>query len=353
MKPIRVNADYESVLFENKESLLVNQALEFLAFFIEDRPIFTNKKYTDTYLKYVEEVTGHQPQIVSEGHYENWWGPLKDLAKERKLNSKELSASLFRDSLVIENLEKIKISSDKFYLAKSPFGMSGKNIMSFKKGEEHFLTNLLNKSKKLIIEPLYEREKDFSHYYFPTGEVICYENIVDKHFQYKGTIFNNVSFPDTKHLSFFHDVNEHEWIRFEKELEQIIQFYRSHGAKDGFSIDSFTFLENGERKIRSLSEVNCRKTMGLIAWELSQRFSVAGFWFMFIFVSFKQKKSFSIIQESILPVKWDSKTKSGCLQLSPGDTRFEIFCLSSESEKKGKILLEELKKLLPDGQFSI
>jgi hypothetical protein len=353
MKAIKFNADYELTLFENKESLLINQALEFLAFFIEKRPIYTSKKYSDDYLDYVENIIGHRPVLVNKGEYENWWGPLVDIPKERRLNSKELSASFSKETQIIQKLEELKVSSNTIYLAKSPFGMSGKSFIVFRAGEENLLATLLNKTKKLIIEPLFNREKDFSHYIFPSGEVIAYENIVDKHFQYKGTLFNNLQSPDIEHLSFYKKLEINEWEKFGDELKKVISTYFSLGAYNGFSVDSFTYLENTQIKIRTLSEVNCRKTMGLIAWEIAQRIAGKNSWFLFTLSSFKDCKTFQFLQEKISPIKWNQNTKRGCLLLSPGNSRFEIFCISATSGKEGREILRELKNLLPDGQFPI
>ena len=95
MKSWKVNADYESVLFGNRPGpAIINQSLEFLVFFLEDEPLFTDKKYDPAYLKYLEKVTGKIPSILSQGSYENWWGALRDLNLERKLNSKEFNPKL-------------------------------------------------------------------------------------------------------------------------------------------------------------------------------------------------------------------------------------------------------------------
>jgi hypothetical protein len=343
MRAIRVNADYEMMLFENKSGpSIINQSLEFLAFFLTDRPVYTSKKYSAEYLDHVESITQRKPEIQQDGPFENWWGSLSDIGLERRLNSKLESALLSPDTQIVSKLEEIKILSDKIYVAKAPGGMSGQHIRTFTR---ETLKNLEGDllGGPLVIEPLFERIKDFSHYIFPDG-MIAYENIVDRRFQYRGTIQNLLN-PTQQGLSFYTDADSAEWERFSSDLNRIKEHYFSLGAKGGFSIDSFLYLEDNVRRIRSLSEVNYRKTMGLMSWELSKKYLVDQGWSFLCLVRKKKAVSFQQIKSAC--------EKTNVLYLSPGDTRFEIFLIGSSSAHEGLIRYEELKSLLPDCEFPI
>ncbi|WP_408098868.1 hypothetical protein ACJVC5_08100 [Peredibacter sp. HCB2-198] len=336
MKALLVNADYEIALFEGRPApKIVNQSLEFLALFLEQKPLFSTKKYSQDYLDYVEAISGHKPVIVASGPTENWWGKLADLHLEQRLNSKIESSKLLIDqgwddhTFIIHSLDELQNLDDRLYLAKNPFGMSGQNFVTFNKCAVNKVEPLL-KHGAVIVEPLFDRKYDFSHYVFSDGKRICYQNLVDDKFQYRGTVFNGGT--TIQDLSFYSDVSQSEWKKFQERVEAIIKHYRSIGATDGFSIDSFVYLERGELKIRVMSEVNYRRTMGLVAHELAQKYGNR--WSCFLLGKTLNHKQVPVDPHLI--------------QLSPGDTRFEMFFLSGGKEK-----FLELKRLLPDCQFSV
>ncbi len=344
MKPIKVNADYEITLFENKSPpKVINHSLEFLALYLENRPLVTDKFYSKNFIEHVTQISGSVPSFSNEVEFENWWGSLKNIPLEKKLNSKLFSSRFTPGLQVISDISHLNIQEGQIYLAKNPFGMSGQNFVKFQKGEEYELLPQLKKSKSLLIEPFLDRKKDFSHYVFPDGTYIGYENIVDDRFQYKGSIFTNLNDPSFKSLSFYHEVSKSEWDRFENEFQSIREAMKSEGAIEGYSVDSFTYFEDGKLKIRTCSEINYRKTMGLVTWLLSKKYANDNQSSMLILShSLKSSGEFSTI-----------KSLQGCLHLSPGDTRFEIYFIAASDSEKLKEKFHELKILLPDGQFSV
>jgi hypothetical protein len=60
-------------------------------------------------------------------------------------------------------------------------------------------------------------------------------------------------------LSFYEKVSKSEWDKFIKQLEVIVSQFKTQNINSGFSIDSFVYLEAGNYKIRTLSEVNYRR----------------------------------------------------------------------------------------------
>ena len=357
MKAIKVNADYEAVLFNLKKSLpIINESLEFLAFFISDKKIISHKKYTSDYLDHVESLIGRMPQVMSEGIAENWWGALKNIPLEQKLNSKEMSAELnisegwCTDTHIISDMTELPIL-DKTYLAKNPYGMSGQNFSLVEYGRLENLESMLKRGK-VILEPFLERVYDFSHYIYPNGIKICYQNIVDQKFQYRGTLFQDYTNPDIKLLSFHSAVEKSEWDEWKEALEKIITHYRTPELECGFSIDSFIYREKNKLKIRYLSEVNYRRTMGQVAFELSMKFGGLRKWSLFVLAK-NSGLTFSAMKEKLAPLKWSEELSSGVVLLSPGDVRYDMFFLSAVNAIEGKELFNDLKKLLPDSEFSI
>lgn len=344
MSSIKVNGDYESVLFFNKPLPVVNEALEFLAMYLVQKPIISNKNYSKEFLDHVESFTGFRPVIQKEGNSENWWGLLKDIQLEKKLNSKEMSAEFNNDSFILTSINDLP-KLNRTYLAKNPFGMSGQNFSLVEDGRLENLEVMLKKGP-VVLEPLFDRRFDFSHYVFPNGVSICYENIVDKKFQYRGTIFKDYTRPTIENLSFYKSVN---WDHFKSDYQKILSLYKTD-LPCGYSIDSFVYEDNG-LKVRSLSEVNYRRTMGQTAFELSIKFGGIRKWAAFVLT--KSRNNFLDTKKKILPLEWEADTSRGAILLSPGDTRYDMFFLSAIDENEGKILLNEMRELLPDCEFAI
>lgn len=294
---ITVNADYESVLFHGKSGpAAMNHALEFLGFFLQDLPVLTSYNYSQEYLRFVRELSGKEPSTVTTGNAINWWGPLTDLPLEQYLNSKLTSAELVRangwaDVRIVAGDELTSLKISKPIIAKDPYGMSGRGLFTLNPGE---IPQLKQVPDKLIIEPLLRRKYDFSHFVFPDGRVIGYENLVDERFQYRGTLIQP--------LSFRHLISEAKWSNFERQLALIIDHYGTK-APYGYSIDSFVYDDEGELRIYPLCEVNARRTMGLMAFALSELLNPGG--------------------KSALTLK--SKLSDKAVKLSPEGTRFEIY----------------------------
>ena len=356
MKNIKVNADYESALINPKKSLpLVNEAIEFLAFFIQTKPVLSHKKYSDEYFAYLEEMTGRRPKTVKEGEALNWWGELKDIELEKKLNSKELSASLnikhnwSKETRIVRELGELPLL-DKTFLAKSDLGMSGKGFSLVEKERTSALEEMLKKGTA-IVEPLLDRVDDFSFYVFPNDIKIAYENFVDERYQYRGTLFNDYTNPTVEAFRFYESIPKSNWEDYKEAINIISNFYREEGAQGGFSIDSFSFFDT-EKKIKFLSEVNYRRTMGAVAFELAMKFGGLRKWGLFIMAK-ASGHSFTEKRKMLKSLEWEEDLSSGVVILSPGDTRYDMYFLSAKDSGEGERLFAEFKKLLPDSEFAI
>jgi hypothetical protein len=356
MKPFKVNADYEVELFHNKLAPpAINQSIEFILFFLSSHPLYTQKEYSSEYLNYIEKRTNHIPEIVKAGSFENFWGPLKNKELEKWWNSKITSTELIinqgwcADTHIIKNEDNFKtINWSRDLLLKDPFGMSGQKFqlllkkMSLSERQEMILKAIA--SGPVIIEPWFNRLHDFSQYIFPDGKLIAYQNQVDEKFQYKGTIFNNLKSSCLQDLSFYKQVSEEKWSIFQVQTQAIIDFYSQHSNEYGYSIDSFIYEEEGELKIRVMSEINYRRTMGRLTYELSEKFSNDRNWTALLMM-----KKNPLVQ----PLWQRLSSFEGMMVLSPGDSRFEIILLTAENKNEGLKLIEKLNALLPYGKFTV
>lgn len=336
MTSLRVNADYESVLFSGKPSPTINQVIEFLALFLEQAPLNSTKKYDPAYLDYVATLSGHLPKVVNSKESLNWWGRLDDLERERWWNSKATSQQLNPDSFMLQT-EKDATSLDPAiqYLLKDPHGMSGQRIQLYRREEVSTL------KWPLLAEPFFDRVADFSHYVFPDGQMIAYENLVDRRFQYKGSVFQALDQPTVENLSFYSQINQSEWKSFALALKQIQAFYAQEQNLVGYSIDSFTYKAGNDIQIRALSEVNYRRTMGRCAYELGLKQSKKG-WFGFFILKPGNRALWKM-----------TELRELATVLSPGDTRFEILTISAVHAQAAKEKIALVNTLLANAQTAI
>lgn len=330
MKAFKVNADYESVLFRGQKGApVLNQTLEFLYFFLEDNFLFTEKNYSTEYLNYVEKVTGKKPKIVkSASQVHNWWGLQENLEVERWWNSKITTAEFLNSKNWIPDLHLLKNDKDLYclnpqidYLIKDPFLMSGQRFQTTK-GKI-----VWNPEKLLIAEPLLKRNRDFSTYVYPDGRTIFYENIVDDKFQYKGSIFKNIKVPTLEQLPFFQDLAPGQWEIFQAQLREIISYFSRYPNRIGFSIDSFIYEDKGMH-IYPLCEVNYRRTMGRVAYELGLRFAGEG-----------QFVGFFLAKPGKEPLWKKLHDTDKVIVFSPGDSRFEMFMICANNQDEAEKLL--------------
>lgn len=337
---LKINADYESVLFHGRPSSKANETIEFLAFFLDSRPILTSKNYSSEYLNHVESITGARPQTMKSGEALNWWGALKDIELERILNSKITSFELalregWTEGSILSPKELMATSVNEVHLIKDPFGMSGRGFYKLVPGEELKLP--VEIKTPVIIEPILKRRFDFSHYVYPDGRVIAYQNMVDERFAYKGSIIEDKFSAKIQNLEFYNLISRDLWDKFESHLE-IIQEHYTKAKPYGYSIDSFIYDEEGKLLIHTLSEVNVRKTMGMLAHELCIRYGGTNPWGMLLLTaSHKEQGGHQFLKEKFKSEMNDKKI----ILLSPEDSRFDVFLLNASSGIEGRQLLND------------
>jgi hypothetical protein len=337
MKTFKVNADYESVLFRGQiGSPALNHTLEFLYLFLEDDCLLTDKNYSTDYLEYIEKLTGKKPNITKTASKTfNWWGLQENIEIERWWNSKITTVEFLKTKNWVQDLHLIKTDKDlseldsrKDYLIKDPFLMSGQRFQT-SRGKITW-----NQEHLLIAEPLLKRIKDFSTYVYPDGRAIFYENVVDNKFQYKGSLFSHIKAPLLDQLSFYHELESFQWDNFKSQLAEILSHYSRYPNQVGFSIDSFIYQDEGLH-IYPLCEVNYRRTMGRIAYELGLKFG-----------GDKPFVGFFLAKTGNKPLWKKLRDKKDVIVFSPGDSRFEMFMICANSK-------EDAEKLLANTQAAI
>jgi hypothetical protein len=344
MNSLRVNADYESVLFHHRPQQKINEAIEFFAFYLSDRPLLTQKNYSKDFLESIEFHTRRKCVIKKNGDAENWWGELRDIKLEQWLNSKLTSTELIikenwsPETYLLRSEEKRHVPFSKTpMISKDPFEMSGRGFRLYPNGlNEKSISDFENKT--LILEPLLNRTYDFSHYVFPDGKVICYQNLVDQKFQYKGTLFRDWKSARIEDLNFYSLIPLSNWVQFKLQLETIKSYYAQKvlfsELKFGFSIDSLVY---DQTKIHPLCEVNFRRTMGRVAYEFSEIFAQDKKWTLLLLLPTQKEcriKLMALVENNKLMV------------LSPEDSRFTMLFLMANSAEEGKKMADEIKYLL-------
>lgn len=312
-----VNTDYESILFENKPSLKLVRELEFLGLWLNDS-VKNVVDYDQKYLEYIQSYTGTQPSLVrSDKKAINWWGELKDLSKERYLNSKETSLHLARElgesfGTIVNSFSELEsLEPDKKYLFKSFSGVSGRG--------HKFIDQIKESDFPLIAEEFHNRDIDFSTYVLSSGEFIFYQNFIGPQFGYKGSFFDLENAESLLDLDFVKN-RDLDWRDYLEKIKSITKVVRSYGSH-GFSVDSYVF----NQKIRSLCEINYRRTMGITAYEIARKVSSKRFQ---LFLIIKTDKTFHGIKDVVV--------------LSPERNMFSYLLISNDSKEELRGKLEEI-----------
>lgn len=314
MKSYFFNADYEERLFstspEKIESNKKTQFLEFLGWFLGYETIYTNKKYSEDYLKFVEDICGFKPKITIESaRLERIWGKVSPLEVMRKLNSKETSYKLSK---------RLNLTQEPSELKKSPFflgeGEIAKSFYSFS-GRGHLSSpQEVLSAGEYIVEKKLNRVLDFSTLCFKDKN-IYYQNSVDKNFQYQGTILR-----EKDDLDFLDDKIKNAYI---SDIQKIRSEY-DYGLDfdESYTIDSFIYEKNKTQFLYSLCEVNFRMTMGKVAYLLREKYLKN---FSYHYLGFTKK------------IK-DKRINENAIILSPDDNLKHLIFLGAHS-------MDELEKL--------
>lgn len=334
-RPLRFNADFELVLqgFPPKPSL--NATLEFFLFWLESAPVRTHREYPESYLRYVEALAGRRPTIVKAGEAQDWWGNLDKFDLARDLNSKASFADWLRARGHVTGIvcrrwdELVAAVGEGEYLAKKSDGMSGRGHVKVRRSELEELRSRFDFRTPVVVEPLYARVRDVSALWLPDEErFIFYSNAIDSRFQWRSTTLDLDALGAAPEGS-------GEWRQLLAELQQDIC---ARGYAGHFSVDAFFYHRNQCTHFHPGSEVNARRTMGLIAYLFAKR-SRARFFRL------------AIAPAAITGEAWERLSGSTHARLlSPEKSPFVWFGVEADSREDLEAKAEAFLRELPEAQ---
>src|SRR5690606_1549736 len=118
------------------ESNRINQELEYLLFWVEpNQTLWSTKKYSQNYLRYLTNEMGVEPRIQSEltSSVTPWWGNYSDIEHKRKVNSKATCWDILkRHQLLPAQSEKLShhpTSLESGFVYKECINFSGKGFV--------------------------------------------------------------------------------------------------------------------------------------------------------------------------------------------------------------------------------
>lgn len=322
---LKVNIDFEEVLFRHEPQPHLNESLEFLALWVDPRPLLTKKKYPDSYSNYIEKLIGHKPCFKPEGKYIHWWGDLSHPEILKEIAQKSFSFRFFEKGWKLEGICPQSWKEVELFLLKHKRCiLKGEGKMS---GRGHRLITLEDLPKlafkafePCVLEPYYDRVKDISALYVDDeNRFIYYQNEIDQKFQWRSNLITP-------------DLNVED--RWRDELELLRLKISDLGYLGPFSVDAFYYKVLNDLKFYPGSEVNPRKTMGWVNYKL--------------FLKIKPKASLLGMETKKLnESQWKTLAEnSNILLLSPPDNKFVIYWIGADSvaqiEMKRKEFLEQL-----------
>lgn len=330
------NGDYETFLFSGGqnysfESSKLNQEFEYVIHFFEEEPVYTQKRYSEDYRRAIKALSGKEFETSQDPRAARpWCCPVGDLVKDRRLHSKATSARFMRDLglapetsvVTAADFNPSKAGSKEPRLFKREGELSGRGLLIWPKDEAR-IRKFLERGDVLVEEPLRNRTRDFSVLFLGPGRRIWYSNLVDRRFQYKGSVLEEPRMTAAQR-------NEHEDV-----MNKVESFYLALGVSYPFSADSYFYMEEGEEKLCHLSEVNARKTMGFAAWGLARYFDF-------------KNSAFLILPNTVRLPK--ERAKGELLELSPPENMFKSVLLGA---REPETLERELAWLLAESNISV
>jgi len=274
MRPIRVNADYDEVLAGRPPRALQVRAIECLAFWVQDAPVAVEGEYAEDYLIHVAHHSGRMPRPVRDRDAQNWWGQLTDLPLERRLNSKLWARNWWANHYRYEGGVAFDEASvlallnpNGATLVKRDHGMSGRGhwVIPADEWEAQKARVLPWLADGVVVEPLYARTQDVSALWLPEeNRFIYYRNQVDARFQWRGCRIEREGAPN------FDVAQERALAPWREQLDLLARDVRSAGHLGPFSVDAFFYRGNDGELFMPCTEINARKTMGWVAYNLAK-----------------------------------------------------------------------------------
>lgn len=250
--------------------LSLRASVEFLALWVQSNPLLASRSYSDEYLHYVRNHSGKPATIITKGEGDCWWGETTDIGRMRRLSSKTEFLKWWQSRWPLEaracmtwNEVEATIGEGQWLIKKSD-GMSGRGHLRVNRAELPALKSRLanDLGAGVVVEPLFERTRDLSALWLPEEKrFIYYRNLIDDRFQWRGAILEREN--HTPLLTGTGDWPQH--------LQQLQLDVSLQGYEGPFSVDAFFYKKSGQEIFHPGSEMNPRKTMGWITYQLWQK----------------------------------------------------------------------------------
>lgn len=300
------NSDFESRLtsgeFNQYNSNKQNQEFEyFINYLNPNDQIFTLKDYSDEFRQRFKDLTSKKFLYTSEKkNVRPWCQSFEQVELLKKFQSKEILFHFKNLGLLKHELELIS-SEDQVeagYIYKEPYSCAGMGNYEFELHFEKIKKRL--KNHKLIKEKKLNRFRDFSALFDNNKLLSIYENEVDKHYHYKGTLIGDFDLGEFRSA-------------YKEALDVISNELINYAGV--YSIDSFMFTNNSQSFLQPVSEINMRKTMGYFAYRFKETY----------YPNFSYGKLLLVRNKN-----FSYKKMVNCVLLSPLENNFLVFFLVGE-----------------------
>jgi hypothetical protein len=304
------NFSFEFDLYQrlsSKKAAQYNKELDYLySLFGECAPLAVHSLWEEEYLDRLVKLGYQRPKLVpykQNENYQLWVGDPTNLKLEQKLNSKITSLNQrekYREqpfhSFIFQNASEFESQAKEGveYLVKSPYAMSGEFFYKYRKGDSVDLPTI---SHDWIAEEYLEIVENISLVKIQ-NEYHFLRHLPSHKFAYAGTYY----YPTIRE---FRQSLVPIWSpEFEEQLLDVARLYESLGAGEYFSIDAFLYRYKGQLHFNPLSEVNHRKTMGMITRKIGEHLLLN--------------------RSGMVSFNPSSRALSGAVELSPGSRRFKL-----------------------------
>lgn len=245
-------------------SFFQNQ-FEYLFFYLEpDLKLASKKKYPQEFIDYLEEnfKISLETTDYHQGKKNYWFFNEQKKQIFNKIEIFELlkDLKLWEHDIFVASAERELKSGN--YLIKTPFGFSGRGV--FEQGTRRKI------DFPVLVEQKLQRVKDFS--YFKSGnDFIFYENFIGKRFNYLGTTFQKAHLANFDSWFLANRVSSKEILFFKEKVENLNSFLKANQIEE-YNVDCFLHLFENEVKIHIACEINLRKTMGYLFYQVYRRY---------------------------------------------------------------------------------
>lgn len=230
----------------------------------------------------------------------------------------------------IVHIEKYLSNSEiQTVVLKAPFGCSGMNMrrvnsVKLNISELNWLNRILKSDKFIIIEPWYEKVADFSYQSKITEQGLTVplgmtRFVTNDQGQYKATIISKKSdYLSSDVVKFIHNRYEN-YYGIEEILQEtsniVASFLKENFFEGPFGLDAFIYKDINSKygyRLKVISEINPRITMGRVALEISKRIQT-GVFAIWVHIRIKEIKAyfssiedFCLFVETQFPIKYSN-----------------------------------------------